>query len=180
MNVEAMQDILDIEGIVHFPWAKIWALLAFFGGALILLALLVLILRWRAKRKGRGDPDELLPPHKRAFLELDRLDRKGLLEKGEFRKYVFFLSEIFRRYLEERYAYPALEKTTNEMAPDFTRKMGFSKPLSELAEGFFRRTDLIKFARFQPSVDEVAGERGKVVELIRATMVVEEKKSEAA
>lgn len=177
MNVEAisepmglpLQDILDIEGIIRFPLTEILVLLAITGGALVFLALLFLILRRRAKKRGAVNAEELLLPHEKAFLELDRLEKQGLLEKGEGRKYTWFLSEIFRRYLEERYLYPALEKTTNEILPDLKQKVGLSPALCNMADHFFCQADLVKFARFHPSPEWGRQEKEKIVEFVRAT-----------
>ena|SRR3990167_8005996 len=175
-----MMDILDIEGITRFPWTAILTLLAVAGGALVLLTLFILLLRWWAKKRELGRSEELLPPHRQALLELDRLERQGFLEKGEFRKYYTFLSEIFRRYLEERYGYPALEKTTSEMMPDLTQKMEFSKPLGDLAETFLKQADLVKFARFQPSIERGRQEKERIVEFVKATMIMEGEKKQVA
>lgn len=172
-----MKDIFDIEGIVHFPWTAIFTLVAVTVGALFLLALVIFLLKWWAKKKEQSRLEELLPPHKKAFLELDRLEKQGLLEKGEFRKYYTFLSEIFRRYLEDRFGYPALEKTTYEILPDLKQKMDFSRSLKDMAENFLRNSDLVKFARFQPSVERSRQEKEKIVEFVKATMLVERPQS---
>ncbi|MBI2340525.1 MAG: hypothetical protein HYU99_09225 [Deltaproteobacteria bacterium] len=179
MTVDQMKDILDIEGIFQFPWAKWLAVLAVLGVALVLLALLIFALK-RWARAARRSADQNLPPHEKVFLELNRLDKQGFLEKGDFRKYYFFISEIFRRYLEERFGYPALEKTTNELTPDLKRTIGLTESLSDLAGGLLREADLVKFARHQPPLDGARGAKQKIIEFVKSTMMAEEEKKEAA
>jgi len=137
-----MNDILDIEGIV-MPQTQI-ALYVIAG--VVLLALLIwlsvrLVKWWNARRK-LGE--EVLKPLVKALRELDRLKQQKFLERGEFRKYYFFASEILRRFIEEEHGYRALEKTTQEIVHDWeSRSMPFD---TQRILNFLNESDQVKFA----------------------------------
>jgi hypothetical protein len=59
------------------------------------------------------------------------------------------VTEIFRRYLENRYAMMAMEETTDEIVNGL-RHLRFPDQMLGTAEGVLRRADLVKFAKYLP------------------------------
>jgi hypothetical protein len=166
---DQMQDILDIEGLIRFPWDKLfhWILLV------LLLALIaglaIIFYKWWKKRRSISSADDHLLPHEKVFLEIDRLRKQKLLERGEHRKYYFFLSEILRRYIWESFHYPAPDKTTPEILPDLT-SIFHDPDLQQLASGFLKRADLVKFANFTPSLEEGVKDTEDLLSLVRISV----------
>src|SRR3989338_2520369 len=142
-----MTDILDIEGIIRFPWKEIFFWVFFLLGTLLLSYLTYRVYQIIKNRK-KINPEDLLSPAERFFLETGRLQQQQFLKNGEFKKYIFFLSEIFRRYLEERFGYPALDKTTAEFLNDIRSQTGLPSEINVLNESLFQLIDQIKFADF--------------------------------
>lgn len=140
----AMNDILDIAGIFHSPLVKILeiGILIF----LILASVLVLLVIIRRFQRRRALGDDHLSPSQKAFLEIERLKQQKFLERGDFRRYYFFLSEIFRRYLFERFTYPALEKTTPEILSDLQIFPSFQQSFLPQVDELLKTTDQVKFA----------------------------------
>jgi hypothetical protein len=94
------------------------------------------------------------PAHVIAFRELDLLKNEELWQKGEVKKYYTKLTEILRRYLENRFRVYSLELTTVETL-DALVKTGFRKnhaynDLKSVLTG----ADLVKFAKYTPVVTE--------------------------
>lgn len=172
-TVDEMTDILDIEEIFSFPWDEVFLISGITLLILILLVVAYYLIRWWFRRRALENRDELLPPHEKVFLELERLEKQKFLERGDFRKYFYFLSEIFRRYLFERFGYPALEKTTYEISPDFNLRMGLPDELGSMAKSFLNNADLVKFGNYEPGKRIAQKEKGKIVKFVNATIPVE-------
>lgn len=173
-TLDEMTDVLDIEEIISFPWDEFFLI----AGLILLVLILVIVgytlIRWWWRRRAHENRDELLPPHKKVFLELERLEKQKFVEREDFRKYFYFLSEIFRRYIEERFGYPALEKTTNEILPDLISQLGLPDNLEKIAENFLSNADLVKFGNYMPGSKGTYEEKDRVIEFVKATIPKEE------
>lgn len=162
-----MTDILDIEEIVVFSLQKwIWFALIL---VLVLLAGFFVwrFVRWWFERKRLGE--ERLSPTAKALLEIERLKKQELAQKGELRKFYFFASEILRRYLEEQFNYPALEKTTPEFEHDLGRTKILLPPLAFEAKRLLEEADSVKFASRRPPLHETDDYLGRLVKIVSET-----------
>lgn len=168
-SLEQMTDILDIEGIILLPWKTIalytLPLLILLGLGLVVWAFLKFLRRRKLSGAGRH-----LSPAEQALWELARLEQQQLVQKGEFKKYYFFLSEIFRRYLEERFQYPAIDKTTDEILPYVVHDLPVQPDVKTILEDFLRGTDLVKFSGFRPGEERAIQDRECVVAFVKQTV----------
>lgn len=91
------------------------------------------------------------PPWVTAMEELDVLKSKNLIEHGQAKEYFTSLSDIVRRYIEERFGIRAPEMTT----PEFLGHLRDSKVLTiqqkETLKYFLNSCDMVKFAQYGPS-----------------------------
>lgn len=155
VGVEEGGDIREIRGPVTIP-----------VGALGLLALAILLMLLGAaayaviQRRRRSDAGEIVapgppprPPHEVALEELDRLEASTLLEDGRIKDYHIRVSEILRRYVEERFRVPALEMTTWEVLGGL-QSAGVDEGVRADLRRFLDQCDLVKFAKAKP--DEAA------------------------
>lgn len=122
------------------------------GGGLLIALAIVLVLRYRKRRK---DPEAFSfkpqePAHVIAFRELDRLKEQKLWEKGEVKSYYTRLTEITRHYIERQYGFPAMERTTSEILRAFRKVNPDDSMLDEMLEGLLMLSDLVKFAKEDP------------------------------
>jgi len=111
----------------------------------------------------------LRPAHELALEELDRLQREGLIVRGIYKEHYFKLSEIFRRYLERRFHFQAVEKTTEEILPEIKNLKGFDEHVKSDAEKFLYNTDLVKFAKHTPGKQQIDQEYQETVDFINKT-----------
>jgi len=154
-------DIRDIKGTVDVD--RDWMPWIFWGLNLILL-LVVLYLFWKyrkAKHSPAIEKTPVLPIHEVALQELNALNDKRLLQRGEAREHFFELSEIYRRYLGARYHFPALDSTTEEITRYLKKQNGLELSLQNEAIRILIKSDLIKFAKVPatPGSDEIASVR---------------------
>ncbi len=153
---EGIRDIKPLEEISR-PWAHyLWFAL----GALALAGILYFIWsKWKDRPLAKTDSAQplSLTPEELAFKELEDLRGKGLLEIGRVQDHFFELSEIFRRYLENRYQFPAREWTTEEITGHFKKFPALDENLKHQARSILTQTDRIKFAKAEriEGLDEI-------------------------
>jgi hypothetical protein len=155
---------LEIKDIVgpQSPPARIgWILLA--AGALLLVgAGVVLGALSLSKRRRTGEEAARIPAHEIAFDALERLAAGQLVEKGAWKEFYVRLTDILRRYIENRFGFHAPERTTEEFLEEIRRDGqtgGFADALGparkRLLEEFFTHGDMVKFAAMVPRKEEV-------------------------
>ncbi|MCA9482800.1 MAG: hypothetical protein KC553_03605 [Nitrospina sp.] len=149
-------NIRDLKPIVGaaWPWKQyVLPTLAFIG-----LASLIGYLASRWVKRNRIEPTVPVPPpvdaDELALRELERLFEKGYHLRGQIRELYFEFSEIFRRYLGERYHIPALDWTTQEIESALSRHRDPAPEKREEALRILSESDLVKFARFEVEADE--------------------------
>lgn len=151
---EGIHDIKPLEDY-PLPWMNyFWKTL----GVLALSGLFYFLWRkWRSRSASLTLPSSTpgLTAEQLAFKELEELKNKGWLQLGRIQDHSFELSEIFRRYLENRYQFPAREWTTEEIAAHFKHFPSLSKSLKLQARSILTQTDRVKFAREEQTEDEM-------------------------
>lgn len=163
-------ELADIKPLVEPPLdRKRLALLG--GGALGLLTLGALLwMGWKRRNRPVVPPPPPTPPHVVALNALEQLRSEARIVAGDARGFGFQLSEIFRRYVEDRFVIPALEATTEEL---LSRTMQDKLPagrLRDLSRHVLLGADKLKFAQHQPTPLEAETLLDEAVEFVRQTM----------
>lgn len=144
----------DIRGPVDppLPWGLIAASLL---GALLLAA--AAVWAWRKRKPSEGSPEAapLPPPHTAALEALDRLLAEDLIERGEYKLFYGLLSNIVRRYVEDRFGIHAPERTTEEFLHELKGGQALGPAHQSLLKMFLEHSDLVKFAEMTPARADV-------------------------
>jgi hypothetical protein len=157
LKVNPEEGIKDVKQPLRIPLDWRWVALWVFIGLIILAAIYYFYRRYQ-KRKAEFVPEKIIirtPPHITAMKSLRALSEKRLWQKGMVKEYHSEITEIIRRYFEERFNLPALEMTSGEAVDELRRRTGTEKIISD-TENFLSNADMVKFAKYQPmaSVNE--------------------------
>ena len=155
-------DLYDIRPPFFYlhSWLLLWIALA----AVALLALILLVLF-------RLQPKRLLSPRSAYDLALEKLEKaRALLQEKDPVPYAVLVSETIRSYLSQRFQTPSTRRTTEE----FLRLMetDHNTPLAghrDLLREFLQSCDMVKFARYQPTLTELEKVHQHATSFVTAT-----------
>ena len=114
------------------------------AGCLVLGAVVVGFLIWFAVRYiVRRVKEHRMSPIERAWVELDRLLKKGLPGRGRYKDFYVELTMVVRRYVQRKYGIKAPHLTTEEFLREFKDERRETR--DELRK-FLESADMVKFA----------------------------------
>ncbi len=153
VEVDTTQAFKDIKEIYELPFTWLdrlrehWAWFA--GGAAVLAAViaLVAVLR-RRRRKPATEPEAPPKPlHERTLEALAAIEARKLWQQGLVKQYHSEVTDLLRGYVEERYAVPALERTTDDLVAEL-KASAMGAEARELLANLLRLADMVKFAKY--------------------------------
>ncbi len=170
--VDTAKDFRDIKPPMSVPMTLAEILLFVAIIAAVAGAVLVIVRRRRRKPAAPPPPAYVPPPrpaHLIALEELGGLKEKHLWQQGQVKAYYSELTEIVRRYFENRFRFLALEQTTEEIATALERTPG-TEGVREETLRVLRLADLVKFAKFQPGPAEHEDALGVAYDIVQKTI----------
>lgn len=115
---------------------------------LLVIFIIVIFVAIFAVLKYFKKPEKKLLPHEKAFHDLDILINSGFLKREEYKKFYFCLSEILRKYLKERFDFPAMEKTSGELGIILENSSEIASENKEFIIKFLEKTDFYKYTDY--------------------------------
>ncbi len=155
--VDTTASVKDIKAPINTPFSisELRPYRWYFAGIILLILLIVLAVRFfRKKNKPEEKPEERIPPHEKALKQLDYLKAEKLWQRGAIKEHYTILSDAVRVYIEERYQIDAMESITSEILYKFRKYAYDDSLLLELLEDLLQLSDLVKFAKEDPSPAE--------------------------
>ena len=98
---------------------------------------------------------------------LEELKNLNLPSSGKNKEYYTLLSDIVRRFIEARFSLRAPEMTTQEFL-GYISSRHLNSEHNELLQGFLNSCDMVKFAKYGPSLKETATSFDMAKKLINA------------
>ncbi len=130
-----------------------WKLVGWCAACVLVLGALVLGAWMLVRYVVRRVKEHRMSPIERAWVELDRLLKKGLPGRGRYKDFYVELTMVVRRYVQRKYGIKAPHLTTEE----FFEEIGARGMKSEDLKKFLESADLVKFAGVQ-ATPEMADE----------------------
>lgn len=152
-----LSKLRGIKGVIPLDKFRLWL-----WAAVALLAAALAFLVWRYRhllaRKTKllplAPPPPPLPPEVAFERGLTEIYRRELPERGLVKEFYAELSLLFRRYLEDRFRFPAVEETRTEILLAATRVTELRESdRAELAD-WLAEGDLVKFAKLERLITE--------------------------
>jgi len=154
LEVKPDEEIKDVKEPIKIPidWLSILIYLVI----ILTAAGLAYFLYKRYKKKYKKEIIEenipRVPSYITALNSLHQLEEEKLWQKGMVKEYHSRITEIIRRYFEDRFYLPALELTTSE-ALSRLRERHDTVSILQTTEEFLTNADLVKFAKYNPVPD---------------------------
>jgi hypothetical protein len=154
MAVDTTKVIKPIKGPLKIPltFREIlpWLLLT------VLAILVVFALLFYLKKRKKAEPvfqirsrGQLLP-HEMALSELEKIRARKLWQEGRIKEYHSELTDVLRKYIENRFSIIALEMTTLEILDAIDTQKVMNKGSYEKLSYILTLADLVKFAKMRP------------------------------
>jgi len=150
LKVDTQGDIKDVKEPIKIPLP--WEiLLLWYLGALLVIALILYFYLKTQKKKRRKVVKKIIyvPPHIKALTALHKLESEKLWQAGLIKEYHTRITEIVRRYFEERFDFLAMELTTIEIMENMNR-ITVPEQIKKITFNFLANADLVKFAKYIP------------------------------
>ena len=152
--LEEDAELKDIKQPMEAPigWSDIWPWLL----GIILFTLIVFLIKKYVFNKKEvikiKKIKTIIPPDITALEQLKKLDEAEVWQAGNVKEYHSEISEIIRRYTENRFNFIALELATDEIISELKSKVNNEQLVSITI--LLKRADLAKFAKSKPEEPE--------------------------
>ena len=154
-NFEEMS-LHDIKPPVALPKSHaLWFWIAGSVGFLLIAGIAGFFIFRHFKKRAAITVALQIPPHEQAFAELQALVDENLVDQGKIKEFYQRISDILRKYIENRFHLKAPEQTTEEFLGSIQSDNAFNTAEKSLLKDFLIHCDLVKFARFQPETGDI-------------------------
>jgi hypothetical protein len=163
----------DIEGVIEMPRPKSFA----WVWALGIVAAAAAAGSWLYLRRKRVK--ELVrifkPAHELAYERLRALVNEDLIGAGKIKEFYERISDILRHYIEHRFNLRAPERTTEEFLAELANTDVLPAADKQRLGEFLRHCDLVKFAKHNPTTEQIQETFNLVKDFIEKTKSDERK-----
>jgi hypothetical protein len=161
------ESITSLETIVPpepTPW---WQWVA---GIALVAALLAGIVYLVQRRRRAAPPPPPEPAWVVAERRLNELASRQLPQGGKHEAYYVDLTAILRYYIEDRFHIRAPEQTTPEFLESASQSGRLTESQQQVLSGLLRHGDRVKFARYEPTLEEMEESFRVVAQFVRGTV----------
>jgi len=144
-----------------------WKLVGWVAAAVVAALVVVTLLVWLVRFLLRKMREHRMSPIERAWVELDRLLKKGLPGRGRYKDFYVELTMVVRRYIQRKYGIRAPNLTTEEFLEqiaghrgadgvDLSGAAGLASSRDSLRK-FLESADMVKFAGVEATPEMADG-----------------------
>jgi hypothetical protein len=163
--VDTTKAIKPIKGPIRVP-ITLREILPWILLVLAIAAVVTFIIYYLGRRKKHAPIFNLIPkaelkPHEIALAALASIREKKIWQSGKYKEYYSELTDILRKYIEDRFGVRALESTTDEILEGLLSQAGLDQEALKHLRQILVLADLVKFAKAIP----LGGENEESLEL---------------
>ncbi len=163
--------ISDIAGVVDMPKQNSYLWIWILSGVVIVTCGTGILIYFKSRQV-----KELVrifkPAHEIAYDRLRALVKQNFIEKGKIKEFYEGISDILRHYIEHRFDLKAPERTTEEFLSEIQYSTALSMSDKESLGEFLEHCDMVKFAKYDPTNEQIQ----KMFDLVKK--FIEKTKSE--
>ena len=155
-EINQEKEIYDIKPVIALPVT----LMEIIPWVLLLIAFLVgiyLLFRYLKIKRKKKELEEIIlreEAHVIALRDLENLKAGNLWQNGKHKEYHSRLTDILRKYLENRYIMKAMESTSREILSMLNQESSLQENSIELVGEILSTADMVKFAKAIPEASE--------------------------
>ena len=172
-KIWAQEELRDVKPPVDWPahWTFVYVLIF-----ILLMAFLAWLLYFFKRRRVIQKTKEIpQTAWDTAYERLSELKSRNLPSEGKFKEYYSILSDIVRRYMEERFSLRAPEMTTEEFLNHLKELDSLIVSQKTALKDFLNSCDLVKFAKYGPGLKECEESFTLAQRLVEETKIIEAK-----
>ncbi|MHC4326209.1 MAG: hypothetical protein ACYSUX_18215 [Planctomycetota bacterium] len=167
LEIDDIEDVLEMPKPASFAW--LWVPAAVAGAA---IAGLWLYLR---RKRVRELVRIFKPAHELAYERLRVLVNEDLVGAGRIKEFYERISDILRHYIEHRFSLRAPERTTEEFLAELANTEVLPAFEKQRLGEFLQHCDLVKFAKHNPTTEQIQETFDLVKDFIEKTKSDERK-----
>ncbi len=147
-------DIREVKGPVNLPPNLLFVYLFLI---LFIIVSIILFIRFFLDKRKRGlsMDSKTKSYYEIAYERLENLRKQNLPALGKIKEYYIELSDIVRRYIEDRFLLRAPEMTTQEFLFSLKTSPDLKAEYQELLTTFLTSCDMVKFAKYVSNPKEI-------------------------
>lgn len=150
--------VYDIKAIQKppFVWQDYIIYIVITLLVLLLLAAIGIGIYMYLQKKKKGyyfKPVVIEPPHVIALHALDHVKVEKLWQQGKEKEYFTEVTDILRKYIEDRFGVSAFEMTSDEIL-NIVNNFMIAESSADSLKQVLKLADLVKFAKYKPFPDE--------------------------
>ena len=145
--IEDIEDVVGIEANRTIWWVC--------GGAAVMIVVAVALWFVLRPKKEAQIARIFRPAHEIAYEILQNLAEEKLVQAGRVKEFYERLSDCLRHYIEHRFTLRAPERTTEEFLAEIERGESLAPQYRMELKAFLEHCDLVEFARYEPSVEQI-------------------------
>jgi len=164
--------LTDIRPQVELKVPPVWSAII----ASMIAAVMVIVGGWwlYQRRYGKHALARIVdnrPPYQVAYDELDRIDGLNLPQAGKFKEHYTLVTDVLRLYVEQQFLVHAFDRTTTELKQSLNSSTMSPEHIRRFTEFFFE-SDLVKFAKLVPNLEDAHQLTDEARTLIKLTQPV--------
>ena len=174
-EVDTSQAFKAIRGPIAEPYTFMEIFPWVLGGLLVIFIIALAIwffVRWKKKKPVfAAKPKPLRPAHEVALEKLEELRLAKVWQSGKLKEYHSQLTDVVREYADRRFGFDAIEMTTDEIMQEL-KQHAVNEGALEKIRLAFELSDLVKFAKAQPTALENDLSLSHCVDFVKETTQV--------